>query len=56
MHAHLSRQLRTSYAEVGRMGYGEALLAHLRFAKLDQQRLTDLRATSSGGLPGDAAG
>lgn len=43
MQARLTRTLQTSYAEVGRMGYGEALLAALRFAKLDQDHLEALQ-------------
>lgn len=43
MQAVLSRQLSMSYAEVGRMGYAEALVANLRFAKLDQDHLAALQ-------------
>ena len=46
MQAQASRTLSMSYAEVGRMGYGEALLALMRYAKLDQDHLDALRSNT----------
>ena len=47
MLAALTRQLNASYLDVGRMPYGEALVANLRFAKLDQDRVAAMRDARS---------
>ena len=38
-----------SYVEAGQMGYGEALVALIRFARLDQDKIEAIRAQSPTG-------
>lgn len=51
MQAVLSRQLSAPYAEVGRMPYGDALVAHVQFARLDQDRLEAWERARAGSGP-----